>query len=774
MNIKETRQGILDFLSERREKEYTTTQITSYLGLKKEYRVEVQGVLNMLCREGSIKKIAKRYSIAAGSEVVSDITLPPPLPSTEAVSRVETKSRVNEVYTGKFDATSLAKNYSYAYVICEEGKDIFVSSEDTLNAYHGDIVEVEITRFRQEKRYGIVRKVIKRNKEKFIGIVEAVKSKKYFRCDSLKVHTLFEVIDDMNAPDNHKVLVEIINWGLRQKNKLPACKVVEVLGEAGNPEVEILSVIKEFDLPLEFPDAVIEEANQFSEELCENEIKRRKDLRELYTITIDPVSAKDFDDAISLTEAENGDLHLYVHIADVSHYIKLGSNLFNEAVNRGNSYYFPKKVIPMLPERLSNKLCSLRPDEDKFTLTVLTVFSKDGKVGKQEVWETVIRSDIRLAYEEVDDYFEGKASGFSPELSKALNVMRKLSEHLSLNRNQRGYLKFDLPEVEYIYDDEGYLKDIVRTRETESHLLIENFMLIANEYVAKLLTKKAKETMYRIHEEPEEKDLHKVTDMLKAHKINFTIDTNLNKTWQNLLDCLPDERYHRVFDRLILRSMKKAKYSINHIPHFGLGLQTYTHFTSPIRRLCDLVVHLQLKKFVFKQPTTSSTKHQTADFKVFEWAGIATEREVIADDAERMMETKVLASFMKKNLGKSYKAIINNINHHSIFIELDDIPVRGAIKLNQLNDDYYEFYERLFMLKGRRKGRVFRLCDEIEVVLANVTDEIVFNVLGYKGKVLDDELSSDERGRKKKGRPNIGQKHRMQQRKKDKRGKRNR
>ena len=700
---------IVRFLAERPEKAYTSTQVTAHLELKKDYRTEIQSLLNQLFSEGFINKNAKRYSISPERIV------------PEAVE--DDFRKQNEVVTGRFDATSMAKNFSYAFVICEEGKDVFVSTEDTLNAYHGDTVEVEIVRYRNEKRYGIIRKVLKRNKDKFVGVIERIKKKIYFRCDNLKIHTSFEVLDDKKAKENHKVMVEVINWGLRQKNKLPICNVTEILGEAGNPEVEILSVIREFDLPLEFPDEVIEEANQFSPDLDPSEIQRRTDLRQLYTITIDPVSAKDFDDAISLSETENGDFHLFVHIADVAHYIKQDSHLFAEAVNRGNSYYFPKKVIPMLPEILSNKLCSLRPDEDKFTLTVLTVFDKSGKIKSQQVSETVIRSNIRLAYEEVDEYFENiNSTDFADELRNTLSTMRKLSKHLSLGRRQRGYLKFDLPEVEYIYDDEGYIQDIIRTKETESHVLIENFMLIANEFVAKLLTQKAKTTIYRIHEEPDERDLTKIQDILKVHSIHFTREENLNKTWQAVLDALPNERYHRVFDRLILRSMKKAKYSINPIMHFGLGLETYTHFTSPIRRLCDLLVHMQLKHHIFKQ--SKSLDPAT----IFEYAGIATERESIADESERSMESKVLSSFMKKNIGKQYQAIINNMNNNSIFVELDDIPVRGVIKLNQLNDDYYEFDDKHYLIKGKRKGKIYRLCDSIQVIVASVTDEVVFEL----------------------------------------------
>lgn len=733
--MKDIKTEILEFLVNKYDKAYTITQITAHLGLKKDSRPEIQNILNELFKDGYIMKISKRYSAIPEKVNISidndnqENTIINDISTLNIEESLQEKKSVENII-GVFDATSLAKNYSYAFVNCDEGKDVFISSEDTLNAYHGDTVEVEIQRYRNEKRYGIITKIIERKREKFIGIVDTVRKKQYFKSDNKKIHTMFDVIGDKKIESNFKVVVEIINWGLRQKNKLPVCKVVEILGEAGNPEVELLAVIRDFDLPLEFPEDVIEEASSFAD--ITDEIKagnfsaKRLDLRDLYTITIDPASAKDFDDAISIIE-EDDNLILFVHIADVAHYIKLGSRLFEEAVNRGNSYYFPKKVIPMLPEILSNKLCSLRPDEEKYTITVKTTFDIKGKIQSQEIFETITRSNVRLAYEEVDDYFEGKNTDFTDELINQIELMRKLSKFLSLNRTQRGYLKFDLPEVNYIFDEEGNISNIERSRETESHMLIENFMLIANEYVAKLLTKKTKATIYRIHEEPDEKDLNKIKDILKVHEIFFNVEHQLNKTWQNVIESLPDEKYHRVFDRMILRSMKKAKYSTNRVKHFGLGLETYTHFTSPIRRLCDLLVHIQLKQSVFKSSISEQdSKLKLSPEKMFELAGIATERESVADESERSMESKLLINFMKDKVGTKYKALIVHMNSNNIFIELNDIPVRGVIKLNQIKDDYYEFDERYMLIKGKRNGRIYRLCDYLDVILSSVDDDILF------------------------------------------------
>jgi ribonuclease R len=743
IEFEKLKQEVLTFLVGKSGREYTAMQIAAHLGLKKDFRIEVQAVLNELFRQRKVDKNGKRYfvlevvlsnDVKTGSILSQHKAAPSDLDShsSDDVKTGSILSHSSTTRVGKFDATSLVKNMSFAFVIMEDSADIYISAEDTLNAYHGDIVEVELSKNRFDKPYGIITKIVTRNKDKFIGVISEINHRYYFRSDNRKIHTTFDVNPDDTKHNDYtgkKVMVEIVNWGIRQKNKTPICKVIEVLGVSGEPEVELLSVIREFDLPLEFPDAVIDEANAHAENFVIS-TKGRSDFRSLFTITIDPISAKDFDDAISLFQMDNGDMHLYVHIADVSEFVKIDSPLYNEAMQRGNSYYFPKKVIPMLPEVISNGLCSLRPDEDKYAMTVLTVFDKKGVIKSQEAMESIIRSNHRLAYEEVDEYIDGTARNVihaTPELATTINNMRKLSDKLSKERYGRGYLKFNMPEIEFDYDDEGRIENMHRSVETESHVMIENFMLLANEYVATILTKKYPHTMYRIHEEPDERDLTKIRELLRAYKISFQIDQNPNRTWQNILEALPDERFQRVFDRMVLRSMKKAKYSIKHEVHFGLGLHTYTHFTSPIRRLCDLIVHTQLKSLLRKKILTD-----LGETELFKLAGISSDREVIADEAERMMTSKVLTTFMQTKVGNTYSAIVINLNSNTIFIELDDIPVRGVIKLSQLNDDYYEFNEKTFTIKGKRRGRIFRLCDQLTVQLVNVTDEIFFDVVGER------------------------------------------
>lgn len=732
------KESILSFFKKNSHTFYTANQVRSAIGVTKDNMDIIQSILNELSAQLIIEKQAKKYKMNIEYLNRENKTKPETTPETIILSE-KNKSIENNIVTGTFDASPLAKNLSFAFVIMENEDDIMVSSEDTLNAYHGDTVEVEVMRRGGNKRSGIIRKVIHRKKTKFVGTVANVHQKGIFTCDSFKIHTTFNVSNYQQDYFGKKVIIEIDHWGNKLMNQLPQGHVTEVLGESGVPEVELLAVIKDFDLPLEFPENVIKEALKIDEKISQGEIEQRSDYRNLFTITIDPISAKDFDDAISLEDLEDGKIRLYVHIADVAHYLRFDSALFTEALERGNSYYFPKKVLPMLPEILSNKICSLRPDEEKLTLTVITDFDASGLIIHQEVQESVINSNARLTYEEVDLLFEGKEHPLNEDVVKMLNSMKKLSKVLSRKRHQLGYLRFDLPEVEYVFDDDGYLIDLKRSRETDSHILIENFMLIANEYVAEKLTKIAPATLYRIHEEPDEADLMKVKDILKFHKIDFKIERDINKTWQNVLESLPTEEYHRVFDRIILRSMKKAKYSTAHIAHFGLGIDTYTHFTSPIRRLCDLIVHAQLKKHLFHKNVGEVHGKDLSPASIFNYAGIATQKEVVADESERAMEQKIMLSFMKKKVGETYKGIIISLTNSALIIELDILPVRGVVKYASLTDDYYELYDRIKVLKGRRKGKIYKLADQVEVQISMVSDDIYFNILSLISKKIPED-----------------------------------
>lgn len=620
-------------------------------------------------------------------------------------------SKRGKVIEGVFDARSLAKDRSFAFVNCKEF-DVFVSSEDTMNAFHNDKVLVEIKYNQRGKRYGTVIRIIERATDTFVGTIEEYRGKYYLIPDNTKIHTNFMVTEPTELKSGYKAVLKITNWGSPSLNKFPGGKITEILGKAGEPEIEILSVIKQYDLPLEFPDDVLAESALISEEI--SEYSERKDLRELLTITIDPASAKDYDDAISLEKIDNG-WQLYVHIADVAHYIETDTLIFQEAIERGNSFYFPGQVIPMLPQRLSNKICSLRPYEDKLTLTVITAYDEAFNIRGQSVCESIICSNARLTYDEVDELFETDNSSLPSDVSTMLYDLRKLSRALTARRIKDGYLRFDLPETDYVFDEDGHVTDLRRTRETESHEIIENTMLVANQYVANRLSKS--ETMYRIHEKPDDIGIENIQVLADNFDLKFEYNKKFNYTLQTLLDSMPEE-YHRVFDRMILRNLKRARYDTENKGHFGLAMNNYTHFTSPIRRLCDLIIHHQIKAMLHQSDSPFDQK--TLD----SYAEQATERELLADETEWEVDRKNKIKFMKKRIGNEYSGIIVNAHSSAIFVELDKYPVVGIIDIASLKDDYYVFNEKTMSFTGKRRKKKFRLADKVKVLVSRVDDDI--------------------------------------------------
>ncbi len=708
MYNKEIADKIEKLLSENQNKLFRIKEIAGLIKTgKHQYRL-LKDTLAAMAAEGRIIRQDKMFS---GKKTIHK--------SRKLKTASKPKAPGGKMIEGWFDAGSLARDHSFAFVISGEG-DIFVDVEDTLNAFHKDKVLVE-TRYRRGKRmYGTVVKILERARKQIVGDIQKAGGNWILQPDDPKIHRTFRVLDPNGLEERKKAVLEVTDWGDRVKSRTPAGKITEILGESGSPEIEILAVIRRFDLPMSFPDAVIEQVEAITEDF--SDIAHRQDFRNLPTITIDPASAKDYDDAISLVNTPGG-WRLCVHIADVAHYVPIGSPVYIEAAMRGNSFYFPRRVIPMLPEKLSNRMCSLRPQEDKMTVTVVTDFDSDGRILKQQAFESVINSDARLTYEEVDELFDGREIDLSGDLCDMILEMRKLSRVLSKNRDEKGCLYFDLPEVEFVYDAEGYLKKLERSSETESHKVIENFMLIANEHVAEILTKAAKKTMYRIHEDPEEDAVRRVLSLIKVYGFKAKFHKNLNKTLQNVLSGIENKDFHRVFDRMILRSLKKAKYTIEHKGHFGLAIKTYTHFTSPIRRLCDLVVHHQLKQHVF---TTAGGNFRQKEIERL--ANVASEREILADESEREVNRVSKLQFMKKHVGDEYEGIIIAVNRTNIIIELDDMPVIGVVPVTQLQGNF-RLYEEYMRLIDENSGRSLKLMDRMKVRLERVTDDIYFTIL---------------------------------------------
>lgn len=732
MYIKEIETKVLELFRQYPGAELKIKEISSILSIKKHDYKNLNDTIRKLIKDNLLIKDKQYITSNLKTEAPSDVKTG----AKNGGRNDSPKSRSNQhdqrdksnapLIEATFDATSLAKGYSFGFAITDD-RDYFISSEDLLDAYHGDKIQIEGYKNKSGKYYGVVRNVLERVNTTMVGNVTRYRNSYIFVCDNHKIHTSITVNSPKQDIDQMKIEIEIVNWGDKKRGRLPLGKVLSVLGEAHDPEIEVLGVIKQFDLPLEFPDKVIDEATLISDKLDAEEVNRRSDFRDVPTMTIDPISAKDYDDAISFVKDESG-YTLYVHIADVGHYVRPGTEMFKEASTRGNSFYFPKRVIPMLPEHISNNICSLRPEEDKLTVSVVTKLSSTFKILEQHAVESVINSDARLNYAEIDKFFETGELDQTDEVKEMLTESLKLSKALSAKLIKNGYINFKLPDVEYIYDDEGHLESILESEETDSHKLIENFMLLANEYVATFLKAKAKTTIYRVHELPDPDRIESLAKLLNFYGHKMTFDGTLNHSIQQLLKSFEGTFEEKVFNKMILRTMKKALYTVKHDIHFGLSIKNYTHFTSPIRRLSDLVIHLQLKSFL------GNDGHKFASNTLVTLAETASEQEVLSDEAAREILNKMVQYFMKDRVGMEFEAVITGMNKSNMFATLLQYPITGVIKLSSIPGDYYTFDEQKMFMNGKRRKGVFKLAQKINIRVAAVTDDIYYEVMMDKNK----------------------------------------
>ena len=722
MYIKEIEEKVLKLFSQYPGAQLKIKEISSILSIKKVDFKNLNDTVRKLIKDGRLIKEGQ-YITGKESNNSAQVETSTKKNTKGRNSRVNTKKTNNnaKLIEATFDATSLAKGHSFGFAITDEN-DYFISTEDLLDAYHGDKIQIEPYKQKNGKFYGIIKNVLERVNHKMVGNATSYGKSYIFVCDNHKIHTSIMVNSPNQDIDNKKVEIEITNWGDKKKGKLPTGKVLSVLGDAHDPEIEVLGVIKQFNLPLEFPENVIDAASDLSESISNEEIDRRSDFRDLITLTIDPITAKDYDDAISLVKDDSG-FTFYVHIADVGHFVKPGSEIFKEATNRGNSFYFPKRVIPMLPEHISNKLCSLRPDEDKLTVSVVTKFNNKLDIVEQYAVESIINSDARLNYEEVDKFYETNELDQDDEIKEMLTESLKLSKHLLAKLKRNGYINFRLPDVDYIYDDEGRLDSIIESEETDSHKLIEVFMLLANEYIATYLTAKAPTTIYRVHELPDKERIEKVAKLLNYYGHRMTFDGTLNHSIQEVLKSFEGTFEERVFNKMILRSMKKAQYTTKHDIHFGLSLQNYTHFTSPIRRLSDLVIHLQLKSYL------GNDGYKFKGKKLVELADIATQQEALSDEAYRAILNKMVQYFMKERIGNEYEALITGMNNSNMFVTLVKYPITGVVKLSSISGDYFVVDEERMIVTGKKKKQKFKLAQKVDIKVSAVTDDIYFDIL---------------------------------------------
>lgn len=597
----------------------------------------------------------------------------------------------------------------------EGEEDIMVKAKDMKNALDDDKVRIMVypQNHPGQKREGRVLEIVKRAREEFVGRVEISPRFAFVVPDFKKMHhDIFIRKADLNgAQHNQKVVVKITEW--REDDKNPTGKVTQVLGEAGEHEVEIHSIMAEFGLPFEYPEALVEEAEAISDKISKAEIKARKDFRDVTTFTIDPVDAKDFDDAISYQRLPNGNIELGVHIADVTHYVLPKTNLEKEAYDRATSVYLVDRTIPMLPERLSNGLCSLRPNEDKLTFSCVFEMDENGDVLKQWIGRTIIHSDRRFAYEEAQENIDNQSGDFYSELTLLNNLAKKVRKRRFAN----GAINFETVEVKFKLDEKGTPLGLMVKERKDIHKMIEEFMLLANKAVAEFIysKNKGKDTfVYRTHDHPDLERLETFANFAKkfGHQVSISEETRISSTLNKLMNEIEGKPEQNLLEQLAIRSMAKAKYTTEPKGHFGLAFRHYTHFTSPIRRYPDMMVHRLLQHYL---DGGKSPEQQPWEEKCIH----SSEREKRAADAERASIKYKQVEYMSLAEDKVYAGIISGVTEWGIFVEITETKCEGMIRLQELKDDYYEFDEKNMRLIGAKNKKMITLGDQVNVRVVN-------------------------------------------------------
>jgi ribonuclease R len=696
-----------------KKKKETKTKKSKGKELKKQFRDSILELLNSQAGKAfSIKQLIKKFSLKKRDDIKE---------ATLAVYALEDEGAIKQLNNGNFVSDRQAEEFTgvvdhvssrFGYVKIGGGKqDIFIKARDLGSAVDGDTVKVMILPTRHgEHQEGKITEIIRRNRNRFVGKIEVSKNYAFVVPDARKMHQDFFIYpENVNgARTGDKVIIEVTSWA--EADKKPEATVIEVLGKAGENEAEIHSIMAEFNLPFRFAENVIAESAKIDEGITAKEIKKRRDFRDIITFTIDPFDAKDFDDALSFRKLENGNYEIGVHIADVTHYVQPNTVLDSEAFDRATSVYLVDRTIPMLPERLSNELCSLRPNEDKLTFAAVFEIDDKAKIINEWFGRTIIHSDVRFSYEEAQEILEKGAGKMADEL----RILNDLAKKLRKQRFAKGAVNFETTEVKFKLDEKGRPLAVIPKVRKDAHKLIEEFMLLANKQVATFVYdyKKGKEKntfVYRIHDFPDPEKVRDFSVFARqfGHKMNVE-EQSISRSLNKLMEEIEGKPEQNILEQLAIRTMAKAKYSTETKGHFGLAFEHYAHFTSPIRRYPDMMVHRMLQHYLDDGKPFGNAEYEEKCIHT-------SEREKRAADAERASIKYKQVEFMTYAENKVYEGLISGVTEWGLYVEIVETKCEGMIRLADLTDDFYEFDERSYRIVGRKKKKIYTLGDRVKV-----------------------------------------------------------
>jgi len=635
---------------------------------------------------------------------------------------------IKEIGHGKYGANSTQEFYEgkiekitsgAGYVICDGmDQDVFVSARNAGQTLGGDIVRIVLTGNHTGKNpEGVVVSIVKRGRTTFVGNMRVDARHSFMTPDNSRVGTDFYVPKDKlnGAKNGDKVLVTLLDWPKNAKS--PFAEVTTVMGAAGEHNAEIHAILAEFGLPYEFPESVEAFVESIPETISEEEISKRRDMREVLTFTIDPHDAKDFDDALSIQKLEDGNWEIGIHIADVSHYVQEGTLLNDEAYERATSVYLVDRVVPMLPEKLSNKVCSLRPNEEKLCFSAIFTINDKAEVLNEWFGRTVIYSDHRFTYEDAQEVIEKKEGKFADEIL----LMDKLAKIMRAKRIEEGAITFDRVEVKFQLDEKKNPTGVYFKQAKDANKLIEEYMLLANRKVAAFIGKAADGTpskkpfVYRIHDDPDPEKINNFSTFVNqfGHKMNLQTPKDIANSMNRVLADVSGKREENMVELLAIRTMSKAKYTIENIGHYGLGFDYYSHFTSPIRRWPDVMVHRLLQRYLDGEKVTEKEA-------IEEQCKHSSAMEKLSTDAERSSIKYMQVKYLMGKVGQEFMGAVSGVTEFGMFIELKESLCEGLVSMRDLKDDHYELHKETFSLVGKRTKKRFQLGDSIKVRVRNV------------------------------------------------------